>query len=243
MNILVIGNGFDIAHGLPTGYTDFLKFISIFQRLSANSGFAPSCKSEKSMLSFLNRIKAQSFAQEQRAVDIWTEIGALVDNNAWLSYFQEIEAGGRWVDFEQEISRVIQALDSARKLIGEKVSNGDKRPSMEAWQYNVLRPIFGYEAENHRTTYFEPKAFTYRKEQLLKDLNRLTRCLEIYLSEYINNLPIAYALPDIQGLNVDKVLSFNYTDTFRRVYDADGQKKVDYDFIHGKASSRSDLHA
>ena len=24
MNILVIGNGFDLAHGLPTKYTDFL---------------------------------------------------------------------------------------------------------------------------------------------------------------------------------------------------------------------------
>lgn len=243
MNILVIGNGFDIAHGLPTGYKDFLKFISIFQRLSANSGFSPSCESEKRMLAFLNKIKEQSFAQEQRALDIWTEIGELVDNNAWLSYFQEIEVSGRWIDFEKEISRVIQALDSARKLIGEKVRHGDKRPSMEAWQYNALRPIFGYEAENHRTTYFELKAFTYRKEQLLKDLNRLTRCLEIYLSEYINNLPIAYALPDIQGLNVDKVLSFNYTDTFRRVYNADGQKKIDYDFIHGRASSKSNLQA
>lgn len=27
MNILVIGNGFDLAHELPTSYSDFLKFI------------------------------------------------------------------------------------------------------------------------------------------------------------------------------------------------------------------------
>lgn len=26
MNILIIGNGFDLAHGLPTKYTDFLEF-------------------------------------------------------------------------------------------------------------------------------------------------------------------------------------------------------------------------
>lgn len=30
MNILVIGNGFDLAHGLPTRYTDFLDFIKSF---------------------------------------------------------------------------------------------------------------------------------------------------------------------------------------------------------------------
>ncbi len=29
MNILVIENGFDLAHGLPTKYGDFLKFLKI----------------------------------------------------------------------------------------------------------------------------------------------------------------------------------------------------------------------
>lgn len=31
MNILVIGNGFDLAHGLPTKYTDFLEFIKVIK--------------------------------------------------------------------------------------------------------------------------------------------------------------------------------------------------------------------
>ncbi|SFU60976.1 Bacteriophage abortive infection AbiH, partial [Clostridium sp. DSM 8431] len=30
MNILVIGNGFDVAHGLPTRYIDFIKFLKYF---------------------------------------------------------------------------------------------------------------------------------------------------------------------------------------------------------------------
>lgn len=29
MEILIIGNGFDLAHGLPTKYTDFLQICSI----------------------------------------------------------------------------------------------------------------------------------------------------------------------------------------------------------------------
>lgn len=29
MNILLIGNGFDLAHGLPTKYTDFLVFCKM----------------------------------------------------------------------------------------------------------------------------------------------------------------------------------------------------------------------
>ena len=29
MNILLIGNGFDLAHHLPTRYQDFLEFIKV----------------------------------------------------------------------------------------------------------------------------------------------------------------------------------------------------------------------
>ena len=32
MNILMIGNGFDLEHDLPTKYTDFLKFVEDFKR-------------------------------------------------------------------------------------------------------------------------------------------------------------------------------------------------------------------
>ena len=36
MNILIIGNGFDLAHGLPTKYNDFLKFIQAFKSITNN---------------------------------------------------------------------------------------------------------------------------------------------------------------------------------------------------------------
>ena len=31
MNILVIGNGFDLAHELPTRYSDFLNFVKSYK--------------------------------------------------------------------------------------------------------------------------------------------------------------------------------------------------------------------
>lgn len=33
MQILMIGNGFDIEHGLPTKYSDFLAFVSDFNEI------------------------------------------------------------------------------------------------------------------------------------------------------------------------------------------------------------------
>lgn len=33
MNILVIGNGFDLAHGLPTKYEHFLEFVKVIRQV------------------------------------------------------------------------------------------------------------------------------------------------------------------------------------------------------------------
>ena len=40
MNILIIGNGFDLAHGLPTRYDNFLDFCEIVRRIYTYSGDA-----------------------------------------------------------------------------------------------------------------------------------------------------------------------------------------------------------
>lgn len=37
MNILVVGNGFDLAHGLPTKYTDFLYFCNAIKKIIESS--------------------------------------------------------------------------------------------------------------------------------------------------------------------------------------------------------------
>ncbi len=33
MNILLIGNGFDLAHGLPTKYGDFLDWVNVIEQV------------------------------------------------------------------------------------------------------------------------------------------------------------------------------------------------------------------
>lgn len=38
MNILIIGNGFDLAHNLPTKYTDILEFLRIIKITSTWMG-------------------------------------------------------------------------------------------------------------------------------------------------------------------------------------------------------------
>ena len=116
MNILVIGNGFDIAHGLPTGYKDFLLFVSILQHLASDTAFTPLCEKEEKMLTFLMTLKEQSANREELAAAVWNELAELIDNNVWVSYFQEISIKERWVDFEKEISKVIRMSEKTSEF-------------------------------------------------------------------------------------------------------------------------------
>lgn len=61
----------------------------------------------------------------------------------------------------------------------------------------------------------------------------LIRELEIYLEEYVDKIDCKVLSPDIKDMKIDKLISFNYTDSYRKYYDK--QNLCDYDFIHGKA--------
>ena len=49
VNILIIGNGFDLAHHLPTQYSDFLDFINAFLKPDGSdySDFIETIKTDK----------------------------------------------------------------------------------------------------------------------------------------------------------------------------------------------------
>lgn len=79
---------------------------------------------------------------------------------------------------------------------------------------------------------------TYRelRDVLLNDLNRLTRALELYLCAFISNITNKEISPDIKNIHFDKILSFNYTDTYKKIYDP--KELAEYDYIHGKAERK-----
>lgn len=103
-----------------------------------------------------------------------------------------------------------------------------------AWQMNILG-----DKES-------PKIITFReiRNRLLHDLNKLIRALEIYLAAFANEMQCNEELSIIKnifertdeqgkvtGFIDTKILSFNYTTTFKRVY----KHSFDIDYIHGKA--------
>ncbi len=122
MNILVIGNGFDLAHGLPTKYGDFLEWIKVINQVvkiesedalpNIDWGYI---SHNIKMFITMNKMSGNKdiFSQEK----ICSE---LLNDNFWIDYFLQCDMYQKenWIDFESEISRVIQSVDNDMKQKG-----------------------------------------------------------------------------------------------------------------------------
>lgn len=170
----------------------------------------------------------------ERKEELVKELRDLVRYNKWLNYFWKINRYGNWIDFEMEMSRIIQSLDKVRKDRNNKIKN-DIKP------YNI-RTALSYDEKvlNKASLYIRTENLERIKQNVINDLNELTRCLEIYLCNYVGEKEIKLRLPDIEEKSFDCVLSFNYTDTFEKIYDSE-DSKIKYDYIHGKVNVNSDI--
>ena len=259
MDILVIGNGFDLAHELPTKYTDFLFFCSIvLEIIKENHIEIPDNKvdyikwiedSDETIL--LNADDTFKFFFNKGASDI-TEREKEV--YIWIEYFLQCDIYGteNWIDFESEISKVIQSLDDDMHGLSQVYNIEDivydlsniflkKKYSDYIGAVQPINPIING---------FLGITFREIRDKLSDDLNGLIRTFEIYLTEYVEKIDCKLVSPDIQGIMSKEnmkyrsgyelyVLSFNYTNTYQRIYidkaheQAYTKKYIDY--IHGKA--------
>lgn len=230
INILVIGNGFDLAHHLPTQYSNFLDFVKAYKEPDGSD--------------YANALEKYRTAQPE----LYREIGSLIEQNLLIEYFlsiyKEICAGGKtgWIDFESEISVIVQKLDEAKKQIEGNMSGPDDKVQLEKGLFEYLKFFITFGKSPEATEFlsirkYQPIYFDNLANKIYESLNRLIRLLEIYLHEYIEKLECDFRLPEMENLTIDHVLSFNYTDTYRKYYDR--ENRAEYCFIHGEAKESS----
>lgn len=232
MNILLIGNGFDLAHKLPTRYVDFLDFL---YRLISYVNYKPIMSSGglNNINNPINEYLDHIIFEKYRLKD---ELLRLIHSNIWIEYFKDNEDYSKenWVDFESEISKVIRSFDNDL--------HNKTEYDIDDIVTQLSNPFFAKYYKRYIAEGIDKnQSITFRniRDRLIEDLNKLIRALEIYLSDYINNIPCFLRSPDIEMINVDKVLSFNYTNTYSRLYDPSLQSE--YDYIHGHANITNDI--
>ncbi len=236
MNILVIGNGFDLAHGLPTRYDDFLNFVEEFIEYKVTN----ECN-----MRFLDYFKSLN----ETNINLYDQIDGLIEDNRWHNYFLTLRENKvllnklTWIDFESEISKVIKTFDEYRnKLISEKVFENEQ-VRIDEHSFDVLHYILEKKEKIIQIDcLLSLENIRELKEELITDLNRLIRCLEIYLDDYVrkNYFDKLQKIKFIEALKIDKILTFNYTNTYEHVY---GKSNINFDYIHGKADIKHNLNS
>lgn len=260
MNILIIGNGFDLAHGLPTKYGDFLDFCEKARRIytyredeSLNDYKCDNIDNWE-MNDDIKDVLLEAFAKRDckklfnddstynlkvtTSNKFLDELYTYIDRNTWLEYFlkRRSSIGGNWIDFETEISKVIQALGEA--MVTRK--NGKELNEMTKGKQQILMDVQQATNGSMQKVFKDDSVLNDFAISLDTELRRLIRTLEIYIAEFVGRISIIKKNVDIERLNLDHVLSFNYSDTYERVY-CEG-KAVECDYIHGKADIRKNVN-
>ena len=215
-NLLIIGNGFDLEHDLKTHYTDF--FDTINNNVSSKNEI------------ILNNNKY-----------------LIKDNNLLLYLIKEYKQnklqGNNWIDIETELKKIISLIEEIN--INNFIDNmsyysGDEYTTIKKIQskssYYFKNCLFPFIIGNNYYKYIN-EHYNISIKILEKDLNELTNMLRDYLLEQdISNLTKTKDISDID-YKITHVLSFNYTDTFRKIYSNIDDDKID--FIHGSLNKNN----
>lgn len=238
--ILLIGNGFDLAHGLMTKYDDFLFLIRnwdlmrlihkemvynkrnadyIFEYCLANYGIFKEFVWNK-YLNILPRIKENELLFIEK----------LIYNNAWLEYYRECGAEiDGWIDFEKEIYPVIELFEfifnsnySIYKM--DNANNVEAIIDIKEFRPNLIRIVklwnkFFYIRDQYVVikTSFVSKQYGILKKKIIETLRQelelFISAFEIYLIKFANPYENNFLLKQIKDINATYVISFNYTRT------------------------------
>lgn len=143
---------------------------------------------------------------------------------------------GRWEGIETEIYKVITMVDGLNQQI---VNSGKDKILIHEQDERILNYFLqGYSTEAYGGGHIiTSESIQIIKQALLDDLYGMIRQLEIYLAKEVNNTLVAEEMALVNDINPDKIISFNYTNTYSRVYD--DSKEICY--IHGEAFLDHDL--
>lgn len=248
MNMLIIGNGFDLAHDRPTKYEHFLQFLELIRRTRRSyeneREFTASMNTEQLsdhvrnyiLSAFQSRIpKVNAYADNKKP--LIQEIYRCLDENVWYSYFQDIHSknkmrGKDWIDFESEIRDIIKFFDNIFDDLYKPIPENLGR--FDGYNDKIRSFLITFTQHNKhksRESDYKDTCVDFI-EKTYQDLEKLIRCLEIYLDDCLGEMDITCYSPDIRELEIDSVLSFNYTAIPTNIY----ASLTNTHHIHGRAN-------
>lgn len=206
MNILIVGNGFDLSHYLPTKYEHFIKAMDALRRWDIQKGdidfnnlFQELCTEEAwffGQTKFLYR--TEKIIIRIKEVE---KIKAKLNTNIWYKYFlNHITKIDTWIDFESEFSKALdlvarfsqdaeniyQEYEEIRpRILG--IMQSDRAKYLKYGDKTIQKLfLLGIFEDKNSQMRIANKYYRNNKENLDIDSNSIIENLEKNLNEFIN---------------------------------------------------------
>ena len=236
MVIIIVGNGFDLAHDLKTNYTDFLQYIKDYQD---NPDICDS----------------KEFGTE---IDI-----ILKEKNIWLDFFQYLlqkseKKESTWIDFETHLYNILMFFIDKENYVGGSTNDyfilnfkqmlNNNNLYVQFFKLITIKYSNLYIIDDHSLDKYIVCKENVDKilELLYKELISFANLLNSYYSIIINSNSNSLDKYYFNVMLIEQplegsftpvlVFNFNYTNTFYKFYNDQCQHiSFYYGYIHGKA--------
>ena len=232
MKILMLGNGFDLYHNLLTNYEDF---ITIGQYLKENH-YNLHCEntnvySELKELSENNESIGERLAKYEEAYskaninpNEYARFLQLLHSNCWFQYFSEIQERDGWVALESQIDEFLR-----------KRRNNDSSEAKHFSQLLCKKGKCASTTSKHQQEqcFLDPENDDIIFKDFVEFVDLLRLYLKIFVNDVLSNISETHRFENTFLNNIDYIVSFNYTDTYKQLY----HKSTNTVYIHGKLNN------
>lgn len=213
--ILIVGNGFDLAHNLRTRYGDVLE---VFKKWKS---FYGSYKNRKTDTEFAEKIADNTQnALESYDSKNFEKLDKLIEKNSWIAYYSGCGAEiDLWIDFEREL---VPVLDIFNFILSADINLEDRSIKIERngfFKFNCffLRYFTILNNKIFVNKNYVDSSYGLMKKKLLRDLEdeflEFIEALEIYFYEFVEKASGIHPISQIKKIEPDYIISFNYTHT------------------------------
>lgn len=246
--LVIIGNGFDLAHGLPTRYQDFLNFywLNVISSLREKGEYNDSLVKITLPFKFLAYNEKKFLNQLNDYFSLCEYLGEFnffIEINSFFNKISEINSLVNWVDIENYYYKLV--LHTAN--IKEDSSFGNIKSIKELnQQFNDVKRVFeNYLNEEVVKKYSYNEILSNDFKVILKDVviekNQESNLFDELTLKGRNSIKDFFEekkpLDNHIYLNLTThFLSFNYTDTVSAYYLINGERGT-LNEIHGRLNS------
>lgn len=156
MNILIVGNGFDLSHYLPTKYDHFMVAMQAIENWDESKGemgfddlFSSLYEKEDYFFGYTKAMyKTDEIKISTKQIE---ELKNQLAENVWYQYFSDhVKEVKTWIDFERKIQQALETVFSFFNLIkAHSNQSNELNRKIESYSYKAITPAIvlgGYES-------------------------------------------------------------------------------------------------